>query len=370
MRPTALQRFGDRLLGRGSAAITVPVMDGALKANRVLDEAELVAELPGIDDLASDGETLYASAGPVLYRIDSGVPVEARRFEAEISAIAVRRSAGGLVVAVALAGQRICVLRADGAQWAQIAQLEQLAGEPLVCVNALAFEGDAQLAFSDGSQRCGPQGWCRDLMSHGHSGRVGRWSLGGGGAVELARGLQHAYGVLPQGEALRVSESWRHRVVDVGADRGAGTLPSELPGYPSRMVSAAGGGFWLACFVCRTQLVEFVLREPAYRERMMAEIDPRYWIAPALSSGHSFLEPLQGAGVKQMGVLKPWAPPRSYGLVLRVGAQGQVLGSLHSQVDGRHHGITGLAEHAGRLYVASKGSGRLLAVSADARTMR
>ena len=58
--PAALQRFGDRLLGRGSAAITVPVMDGALKANRVLDHAEVVAELPGIDDLASDGETLYA----------------------------------------------------------------------------------------------------------------------------------------------------------------------------------------------------------------------------------------------------------------------------------------------------------------------
>jgi hypothetical protein len=100
--------------------------------------------------------------------------------------------------------------------------------------------------------------------------------------------------------------------------------------------------------------------------RMMAEIDPRYWIAPALSSGHSFLEPLQGAGVKQMGVLKPWAPPRSYGLLLRVGANGQMLGSLHSQVDGRHHGITGLAEHGGRLYVASKGSGRLLAVATDA----
>ena len=41
--PGALQRFGDRLLGRGSAAITGPVMDGALKANRVLDAAEVIA---------------------------------------------------------------------------------------------------------------------------------------------------------------------------------------------------------------------------------------------------------------------------------------------------------------------------------------
>ena len=35
-----------------SGAITVPVMDGALKPNRAIDQAERVAELPGIDDLA------------------------------------------------------------------------------------------------------------------------------------------------------------------------------------------------------------------------------------------------------------------------------------------------------------------------------
>lgn len=359
----ALQRFGDRLFGRGSAAITVPVMDGALKANRVLDEAEVVATLPGIDDLASDGEALYASAGEVLYRIDDGTPVEVRRFDAALSAIAAHRNAAGRQLAVALAGRSIRAGQVDGARWTEVARLEQLAGQPLVDVNALAFDGADALVFSDGSQRHGPDDWCRDLMALGRSGRAGRWQLHGGPATELARDLRYAYGVLPDGAALRVSESWRHRVVRVGA--GAGALPSELPGYPSRMTPAADGGFWLACFVCRTQLVEFVLREPAYRARMMAEIDPRYWIAPALASGQSFLEPLQGAGVKQMGVLKPWAPPRSYGLVLRVGAQGQVLGSLHSQVDGRHHGITGLAEHRGRLYAASKGSGRLLAVSAD-----
>ena len=59
---TAIRNFSDRVLGRGSAAITVPVMDGAIKPNRLLDDAALVAELPGIDDLASDGHALYASA--------------------------------------------------------------------------------------------------------------------------------------------------------------------------------------------------------------------------------------------------------------------------------------------------------------------
>jgi len=106
-----------------------------------------------------------------------------------------------------------------------------------------------------------------------------------------------------------------------------------------------------------------VLREDPYRRRMVAEVDPRYWVAPALSSGQSFLEPLQGAGVKQMGVLKPWAPPRSYGLVMKVAADGRVERSLHSLVDGRHHGITAVAERDGALYAVSKGSGRLLKVA-------
>jgi hypothetical protein len=198
-------------------------------------------------------------------------------------------------------------------------------------------------------------------MTLGRSGRAARWWLGSGEAELLADNLAYAYGVLPGADGVLVSESWQHRVRKRGP-QGAAPLLAELPGYPSRMTPAADGGFWLACFVCRTQLVEFVLREPAYRQRMVAEIDPRYWIAPALSSGHSFLEPLQGAGVKQMGVMKPWAPPRSYGLVLQVSANGRIQRSLHSQVDGRHHGITAVAEHGGQLYAASKGSGRLLRV--------
>jgi sugar lactone lactonase YvrE len=360
MRDT-LRAFTDRLLGRGSAAITVPVMDGALKANRVLDEAEVAAELPGIDDIASDGTSLVASAGANLWRVDGNVPVLLRKFDTDISAIAVR---GRGLLAVALGGKQVRVMHLNDDTLNDFATLDSAASAPLVCVNALAFDGDDQLVFSEGSQRNAPDAWCRDLMELGKSGRVCRWNHRTGTVTELARGLAYAYGVLVQGDSVNVSESWRHRVTSIFAHAGnaRSSLLAELPCYPSRMTPAADGGYWLSCFVSRTQLVEFVLREPAYRERMLAEVDPRYWIAPTLSSGHSFLEPLQGAGVKQMGVLKPWAPPRSYGLVLRVTRDGRLVRSMHSQVDGKHHGITGVAEHRRRLYVASKGSGKLLSV--------
>lgn len=358
---TALRHFSDRLLGRGSAAITVPVMDGTLKPNRRLDEATVLAELPGIDDLAWDGQALWASAGPVLWRLDAGRLSEQRRFDADISAFAFSRQGR---LAVALGGRQVLVFGADGAV---VARLDHLAGQPLRCVNALAWQDEDALLFTDGSLTHGPADWSRDLMTLGRSGRAARWWLPSGEAELLAKGLAHAYGVLPAPGGVLLAEPWRHRVLLRGASGtngagAAGPLLAELPGYPSRLAPAADGGFWLSCFVCRTQLVEFVLREPAYRQRMVAEIAPEHWIAPALSSGHSFLEPLQGAGVKNMGVLKPWAPPRSYGLVLQVSANGRVLQSLHSQVDGRHHGITAVLEHGGRLYAASKGSGRLLCV--------
>jgi hypothetical protein len=358
---TAIRNFSDRFLGRGSAAITVPVMDGALKANRVLDDAAVIAELTSIDDVASDGTNLWATAGHTLYRLDGNTMTESRSFDADISALAVR--ADGLV-AVAVGGASIRVMQSNGNGWNDLATLENV-GTPLVCVNALAFDGADHIVFSEGSNRHRPVDWCRDLMELGKTGRVCRWNFRNGQSTELSRGMQHAYGVLVRDGVVLASESWKHRVIAIGQggieDKRI-SPPAELPGYPSRMTPAKDGGFWLSCFVCRTQLVEFVLREPAYRQRMLADVDPRYWIAPALASGKSFLEPIQGAGVKTMGVMKPWAPPRSYGLVIRVGADGQVMHSLHSQVDGKHHGITGIAEHKGRLYAASKGSGRLLAV--------
>ena len=64
-----------------------------------------------------------------------------------------------------------------------------------------------------------------------------------------------------------------------------------------------------------------------------------------------------------MGILKPWAPPRSYGLLIRLDAELMPLYSLHSRVGGKHHGIVAAVEHGGQLFVLSKGSGRILRVT-------
>ena len=75
---------------------------------------------------------------------------------------------------------------------------------------------------------------------------------------------------------------------------------------------------------------------------------------------------VQGAGIQQMGVRKPWAPPRSYGLVIYLDAEFRPRASLHSRADGIHHGIVAAAEAAnGDLYVLSAGAQAVLKIRSE-----
>ncbi len=96
---------------------------------------------------------------------------------------------------------------------------------------------------------------------------------------------------------------------------------------------------------------------------MMRETPRAFWIAPALASGRSFLEPLQCGGIRTMGIHKAWSPSRSYGLVVRLDARLTPVASLHSRANGTRHGVTSVLEHQGRLLVASKGGDAVLAVA-------
>jgi sugar lactone lactonase YvrE len=359
----AIRQWSGRLLGRGDAAITVPVLDGALKSNHLIEDAEVVAELDAPEDLAGDGASLLVADGARVLRLDGADgPTVAHTFERPISALASLPSGG---IAVALGGREVRIVGGphDGRRF------DSAGGQPLNAVNALAGTAGGRLLATDGSQTQPPERWKHDVMELGRSGRLLEFNLADGSARVRAADLGYAFGVCaPADDAAWVCESWRHRVVQVGGAQGGRAVVDALPGYPSRIAPAAGGGWWLTCFTLRTQLVEFVLREPAFRKRMLKEIDPRYWIAPSLTSGNTYLEPMQGAHLKTMGVVKPWAPPRSYGLVIRLDARGLIRYSLHSRFDGKHHGIVAALERDGWLYLLCKGRRRLLRLSiADAQ---
>ncbi|MFT4119843.1 SMP-30/gluconolactonase/LRE family protein [Bradyrhizobium sp.] len=349
----AVREFANRFLGRGDATITVPSFDGALKPNQKLESAETVLTCEAPEDLATDGRHLFVADGRRLLALDGGATSEIRSFERPISALCALPGGG---LAVALAGREVRVYANPGAEQPSVT----FADAAFNAVNALALAGDNTLIATDGSATCGVDDWARDLMELNRTGRVFRLDPATKAVTPLAKGLGHAFGACAHGNGMLVSESWRHRVVLVAPGASPKTVLAHLPVYPSRLTKASDGGYWLTAFTARTQLIEFVLREPAYRRRMMAEIDPAYWVAPRLRSGFSFKEPMQGAHIKTMGVIKPWAPPRSYGLVIRLNADGQPLYSLHSRVDGINHGIVAAVEMNGDLVLIAKGPGRIL----------
>ncbi|MFT3821606.1 MAG: strictosidine synthase [Rubrivivax sp.] len=368
MKPAPWTPLLDRLLGRGRHAVTVPTMDGALQPNRRLDEAPALARIAEVDNLVATAGGLLASSGAEVLRVDldSGALQPAARFEAEVCALAALPDGSDSQVIAALAGGALHAVGEPGSRGLLATAERRVIRTP----TALAAVDGETLLVAEGAQDELPSQWRADLLRGGRSGGVWRVALRDGtvGAAQpLATGLAWPCGLaLPGDGSVVVSEAWAHRLLRIDAQGRRSVLLADLPGYPSRLVPAAGGGWWLSLFAPRSQLVEFVLREREFRAQMMATIDPRHWVAPALASGADFREPMQGGAIKTMGQLKPWAPTRSYGLVCRLDAQFQPAFSLHSRADGRRHGVTSMAEAGGRLHVACRGGGEIVSVEITA----
>ncbi len=353
-----LRGWWDAFTGAGEHAVTVPPMDGPLLPNTLLEGAERLAAIDKPDSLCVHGGRLLASSGTQVLAFDAGGGAP--------------RSVGHhahAVTALASDGQSLAVALADGTiEWIDAAGVPTRLALPSEAgahsIMALLVEGD-RLLVANGSAQIVASDWKRDLMQKGSTGSL--WQFQRGGEVRrLAKDLAFPYGLARLADGrLACSESWRHRIVEIGEGGRARTLLADLPAYPSRLSPASGGGFWLAAFAPRTQMVEFMLREDAARRHMIETIDPDYWMAPRHASGRSFREPLQGGGIKHLGILKPWAPSQSYGLVARLDAAMQPLASYHSRADGTIHGVTSCVEFGGRIHAASKGAECLVACEPD-----
>ena len=357
----ALRETLDRLLGRVGSGVTIPVMDGPFKPNRHLDDARAAAGIPAIDNLVPDGAGLLASSGADLVRLAVSGPditeTERHRLAGEITSLAVGPDG---TLAAGIAGAGVTWRRGAGA-WSEPTDF----GRGLRCVTALVFADAGSLIVANGSAEHAVGDWKRDLMSGGRSGSVFRCDLASGKATSLASGLGFPYGLVIDDHArLLVSESWRHRIVAL--DLGGSTPPSvvlgALPAYPARLSRASEGGFWVALFAPRNQLVELILQEDDYRQAMMAEGEPDAWVAPTRGSSRANDSPLQAGAVRQMGILKPWAPSLSCGLVLSCDPAMIPRRSWHSRTDGTRHGVTSVCDHAGALFVAARGADTLVRV--------
>lgn len=342
----------------------IPTLDGAYVPNERLDALPVVGpDLVRPDDIAEgpDG-ALFVSTEERLLRL-SGPEWREQAVVAKLNApiTALTRLADGRFT-IGLNGQGLRILRPDGTTEAILTSLD---GAPLRCVTAIAEDPKrGGVFFTVGTVRHDTEDWVWDLMERNTAGLLGYWPPGADRAEVLLQGLAYPNGLAvdPGGESLLFTQSWTHSLARhrIGG-RGIETVIDNLPGYPARIAPASGGGHWLAVFAMRTQLIELVLRETRFRRTMMREVEPELWVRPSLRSTGSYLEPLQGGGIKKLGIRKPWAPPRSYGLVVRLDAEAEPAFSLHSRVDGHCHGVVAAREIGGRLIVVSKGDGRLSA---------
>lgn len=353
-----------RLFSADDAGISVPAMDGVFKPDNRLEEAERLLALPGIDNLVASPTGLLCSSDKTLLRIDlDGArvsPAAVAEFPAPVTFVA---SAPGGRLAVGIEGDGLHVGQAG--TWKRI----ELAPDMTSCLTAGVFAPDGALFVCVGSRKHSTRHWKRDLMEHGASGGVFAVDPTGGSGRALAQGLAFPNGAAFLGDGrLAISESWRHRVIAIDPKSAARPMAmlEDLPAYPCRLSSAAGGGLWIALFAPRRQLFELVLREDDYRREMMATIDPDEWIGPELAGSAKPDQPLSQGSIRQMGVLKPWAPSRSYGLVARCDDKGLLRESWHSRADGSMHGITSICEYGGRVYATSRGSGTLLRLAVPA----
>ncbi|CDX58866.1 conserved hypothetical protein [Mesorhizobium plurifarium] len=359
----SLTRIWDAVWGRGEYSITVPSMDGAMRPNARLDEAPIALDATGIDNLAVFGGALYFSQAEKLLALDGpgAQPKLVKAYHAPISTLAASEGAG-LAIGFDKGGILIRAA-ADDAN-----EIEIDLPEKGVSATAMSFADDGALLICVGSTRNSASEWKRDLMTLGSDGKVLRVPPSRSRGETIGQGMAFPAGIVTDSNGAPVaSEAWRHRLVRKRPNGSWEIILGDIPGYPGRLARAASGqGYWLSVFAPRSQMIEFVLREKVYRERMIAEVPEDFWMAPSLRAGRSFKEPLQGGGVKHLGIHKPWGPTRSYGLLVRLDENFKPVDSFHSRSDGKRHGVTSAADWNGATMVASKGDGVLMALAARA----
>jgi sugar lactone lactonase YvrE len=342
----------------------IPMLDGPLSPKTDLDGAREVAS--GFDQpddvvVGADG-ALYVSDNRSILRCEppnfAEVSVWAR-FEQRVSALAVHPG-GGLVVG--LDGNGLCRLDAQGTPGTSL----RCAGDrPLNCVTALVVAADGGIYIANGSQHTNSHEWLQNLMSaRGSSGGIFLADSELRTAEIKMSGLAWPYGLTltDAGNKLWFNQAWSHALSYVEISTGSSRkVQSNTAYYPARPRADASGALWQACFALRSPLVELVLRESRYREEMIATISPELWIGPSLRAGADCREPAQFGSLRKLGIHKPWAPARSYGLVVKLSSRGEPCQSWHSRVDGSCHGVTSVCPLTdGRVIIVSKGHGKVL----------
>lgn len=340
--------------------MSIPPMERGLRPNGRLDTAQVLLD-PGDyepDDLLllSSG-AIWFSSGSAVHELKDGAVRTVLELDGRVGTLAAR----GSEVIAAVEGRGLVVVEESGS----VADLCS-AGSVSTCVTDLTILPDDSLLASIGSTEYGIEGWARALVHDDRSGRLVRVS--GDRAEIIAERLGWPAGVASDGDGnVVVSLSLQHRLESRTVDaleRVGRPMMSNLPVYPGR-ISHAQNGWWVAAPYARNRITALLLDEPELLADMVSTIKPDEWFIPRLRSENPYTDPLQMGQLRVLGIVKPWAPPRSYGLVFRVDQDGRIVESAHSRVDGRCHGITGVVADGDRVVAAAQGFRSLVEIEEE-----
>lgn len=345
--------------------VAIPSLDGPWSPNDRLEQQPVVAA--GLEQptamTADDAGNLFVASGNAVLCLggkDWSDRTVAAEFAAPVHGLTWSRDLG---LTACLSGKGVAWL---GGSRSGPKAIEAGSGQRILCPTASLYVGNDTLVVADGSAGCANEDYALDYLRHGASGRLIEINVASGVTRNLIDHLRFptCLALTPAGDAVLFAESWRHQMVRLPLGTGAGAAHDfgrPLPGFPWSLLTT-GHDYWMTLFAMRTHLMEFVLGETQFRDRMISTVSRPYWIAPVFrSSGHAY-EPVQGGQLKQHGITKPWAPPRSYGLALRMDTEGEPQETLHSRHGGKFHGLAGLCSARGKILALSRAAGAIIEV--------
>lgn len=241
---------------------------------------------------------------------------------------------GNLVVADAKKG--LLVVTPQG-QVVPVA--DKYENKPLRFVDDLDIAKDGTIYFSDASQRYGFDEFGLDFYEGQSTGRLFQFDPRTLSLEVKASGLAFANGVAlgPDEEFVLVNETAANRITRVwlkGAKQGqTDRFIENLPGYPDNISFNGRDLFWVALAGPRIKLLEQQLPNPFMRKLMFR--------------------------LNAIGLAALPTTPDSYGCIVAINLQGQVVMTLQEPSGRTINSITSVNEKDGLLYIGSLSADRI-----------